>query len=77
VAALYETARLHAQALGVPLPEGGTGGGSDGSFAAAAGVATLDGLGAQGGGAHAVDEHIILDDLPFRFALMARLLETL
>jgi glutamate carboxypeptidase len=77
VAALYETARLHAQALGVPLPEGGTGGGSDGSLAAAAGAATLDGLGAQGGGAHAVHEHIILDDLPFRFALMARLLETL
>lgn len=77
VAALYEIARRHAQALGVELGEGGTGGGSDGSFAAAIGAATLDGLGAQGGGAHAADEHIILDDLPFRFALMVRLLESL
>lgn len=77
VATLYETARSHAEALGATLPEGGTGGGSDGSFAAAAGAATLDGLGAQGGGAHAIDEHIVLDDLPFRFALMARLIENL
>jgi glutamate carboxypeptidase len=77
VARLYETARTHARALGFDLPEGGTGGGSDGSFAAAVGAATLDGLGAQGGGAHAVDEHIVLDDLPFRLALMTRLLENL
>ncbi|HSK20472.1 MAG TPA: M20/M25/M40 family metallo-hydrolase [Longimicrobiales bacterium] len=77
VAGLYEEARRHAEALGVALGEGGTGGGSDGSFAAAVGAATLDGLGAQGGGAHAADEHIVLDDLPFRFALMARLLESL
>ncbi|HSJ33249.1 MAG TPA: M20/M25/M40 family metallo-hydrolase [Longimicrobiales bacterium] len=77
VAGLYEIARRHAQELGVELDEGGTGGGSDGSFAAALGAATLDGLGAQGGGAHAADEHIVLDDLPFRFALMARLLESL
>ena len=77
VAGLYETARGFAAALGVNLSEGGTGGGSDGSFAAAVGAATLDGLGAQGGGAHAVDEHIVLDDLPFRLALMANLLENL
>jgi glutamate carboxypeptidase len=77
VAALYETARTIAGSLGVDLSEGGTGGGSDGSFAAAVGAATLDGLGAQGGGAHAVDEHIVLDDLPFRLAFMACLLESL
>ena len=77
VAGLYDVARGHAEALGVSLAEGGTGGGSDGSFAGAVGAATLDGLGAQGGGAHAVDEHIVLDDLPFRLALMARLIENL
>jgi glutamate carboxypeptidase len=77
VAALYETARTIARSLGVELSEGGTGGGSDGSLAAAVGAATLDGLGAQGGGAHAVDEHIVLDDLPFRLALIASLLERL
>ena len=77
IAALYETARTIAGRLGVDLSEGGTGGGSDGSIAAAVGAATLDGLGAQGGGAHAVDEHVILDDLPFRLALMASLFESL
>jgi glutamate carboxypeptidase len=77
VAGLYETARAHAEGLGATLTEGGTGGGSDGSIAAATGAPTLDGLGARGGGAHAVDEHIILDDLPFRLALMARLIEHL
>jgi glutamate carboxypeptidase len=76
VAGLYQTARTLAAELAVELPEGGTGGGSDGSFAGAVGAATLDGLGAQGGGAHADDEHIVLADLPFRLALMTRLLET-
>jgi glutamate carboxypeptidase len=77
VAALYEKARLLAAELGVELAEGGSGGGSDGSIAAAAGATTLDGLGALGGGAHAVDEHIVLSDLPFRLGLMTRLLDTL
>lgn len=77
VAALYERARSLAADLGADLPEGGTGGGSDGSFAGAMGAATLDGLGARGGGAHAIDEHIVLDDLPFRLALIGRLLEEL
>jgi glutamate carboxypeptidase len=77
VAGLYHRAREMAAELGVDLPEGGTGGGSDGSIAASVGVATLDGLGPRGGGAHAVDEHIVLSDLPFRLGLTARLLESL
>lgn len=76
VAALYEQAREVAAGLGVVLGEGATGGGSDGSLVAALGVPTLDGLGPRGGGAHAADEHILLSDLPFRVALMVRLLET-
>lgn len=77
VVALYQHARRVAAELGVDLGEGGSGGGSDGSIAAAAGGITLDGLGARGDGAHAVDEHIVLRDLPFRLGLMTRLLETL
>jgi glutamate carboxypeptidase len=77
VVALYEHARRVAAELDVVLTEGGSGGGSDGSIAAATGAATLDGLGPRGGGAHAVDEHIVVDDLPFRVAFMTRLLETL
>lgn len=77
VVALYEKARSVALELGFALGEGATGGGSDGSFLAALGVPTLDGLGPQGGGAHAVDEHVIADDLPRRAALLLRLLEKL
>ena len=78
VVELYEHARqICERDLGVALAEGGTGGGSDGSLAHAAGAAVLDGLGPRGAGAHAVDEHIVLADLPFRLALMTRLLETL
>lgn len=47
------------------------GGGSDGNFTAAIGVKTLDGLGAVGGGAHGVNEHVVVDSIPFRTALVA------
>lgn len=77
VVRLYQQARDVARDLGVDLPEGGSGGGSDGSIAASTGAATLDGLGPQGAGAHAVDEHIVLSDLPFRLAFMTRLLQRL
>lgn len=77
VAALYRTARDLAGDIGFDLPEGSTGGGSDGCFTAALGIPTLDGLGPQGGGAHAVDEHILVADLPRRVALVRRLLEAL
>jgi len=35
----------------------------------------LEGLGAEGAGAHAYDEHVLLDSIPVRAALLARLLE--
>jgi glutamate carboxypeptidase len=47
------------------------GGGSDGNFTAAIGVKTLDGLGAVGGGAHGASEHVIVETIPFRTALVA------
>lgn len=77
VASLFEHARDLAAGLGVTIGEGTSGGGSDGSLIAAMGLPVLDGLGPRGGGAHAVDEHIVLSDLPFRLALYIRLLETL
>jgi glutamate carboxypeptidase len=57
----------------VPL----TGGGSDGNFTAALGIPTLDGLGADGKGAHAAYEQIYFSSLMPRTYLCARLLETL
>lgn len=77
VARLYLEARAVAAGLGRDLKEGGTGGGSDGNFTAALGVPTLDGLGPEGDGAHAVHEHVRLDDLPWRAAFVAGLLARL
>jgi len=74
VAALFELARQAARELGQDLGEGATGGGSDGNFTAAIGVPTLDGLGPRGDGAHALHEHIQLDDLHWRAALVATVL---
>lgn len=74
VARLYALAQESAAALGLPIAEGGAGGGSDGSFTAALGVPTLDGLGAIGDGAHALHEHVEIDALAPRAALVAVLL---
>ncbi|HVL67240.1 MAG TPA: M20 family metallopeptidase [Vicinamibacterales bacterium] len=74
VVRLYEQARLAARDLGRDLQEGSTGGGSDGNFTAALGVPTLDGLGPEGDGAHALHEHVLVADLPWRAALLARLM---
>jgi glutamate carboxypeptidase len=74
---LYQRARSLAAKLGFDLAEGATGGGSDGCLTAAMGIPTLDGLGPQGGGAHAVDEHIRRDDVSFRLSFYAALIEQL
>ena len=70
VVGLYQRARAVAANLGMDLGEGSTGGGSDGSFTAAMGIPTLDGLGVAGDGAHALHEHIEIDDIPRRGALL-------
>lgn len=77
VAALYAHAQAVAAELGQVVAEGGTGGGSDGNFTAALGVPTLDGLGAVGDGAHALHEHVELDRLVPRTALLAGLVARL
>jgi len=74
VARLYDQARQIARELGYDLAEGSTGGGSDGNFTAALGVPTLDGLGAVGDGAHALHEHVEVDALPDRAALVGGLI---
>jgi glutamate carboxypeptidase len=71
---LFRAARQLGGQLGMDLKEAGTGGGSDGNFTAGLGIPTLDGLGAVGEGAHALDEHIVVDELPRRAALVAALL---
>jgi glutamate carboxypeptidase len=71
VVRLYELARAAAAEIDEVLEEGSTGGASDGNFTAALGVPTLDGLGPVGDGAHALHEHVELDSLPRRAAILA------
>jgi glutamate carboxypeptidase len=74
---LLRAARV-AGRLGLPAPAGvAVGGGSDGNFTAGIGTPTLDGLGAVGGGAHADDEHVLVDELAPRLALLTGLLADL
>jgi glutamate carboxypeptidase len=77
VMALYETARGIARGIGYDISSQSSGGGSDGNFTGAMGIATLDGLGVQGAGAHTLDEHIVVESLAYRGRLMAGLLATL
>lgn len=75
---LYVRASRLAVALGLPpLRSVAVGGGSDGNFTAGIGTPTLDGLGAVGGGAHAQDEHVLVDELAPRTALLAALIADL
>ncbi len=73
----FAQAQRIGRTIGMELTEGSTGGGSDGNFTAALGVPTLDGLGPRGGGAHAADEHIVIDSLAERSALLLALLRDL
>ena len=77
-AELFGRARALSERLGLPEPvTAAVGGASDGNFTAGAGTPTLDGLGAVGGGAHADDEHVLVDALPGRTALLAALVANL
>jgi glutamate carboxypeptidase len=77
VAALFELARRVAATLDFELGEAAVGGASDGNFAAALGVAVLDGLGIDGDGAHATHEHIVTRDIARRGALLAGIITSL
>jgi len=75
--ALHAVAHGVARGLGFDIPSQSAGGGSDGNFTGAMGIATLDGLGVQGANAHTLDEHIVIDSLAVRGRLFAGLLAAL
>jgi len=77
VQSLYGRAREIAAMLDFDLGEASVGGASDGNFVGALGVPVLDGLGIEGDGAHAAHEHIIVDNIPVRGALLAGLIASL
>ena len=74
---LFQVAKEEADKMGFTLDEGESGGASDGNFTSGIGCPTVDGMGLDGGGAHALDEHILLADIPRRIALASRLLACL
>ena len=74
VVELFEKARRISGFWGFELGEAQVGGASDGNFIAAMGIPVLDGLGVSGDGAHAVHEHIEVNDIARRGALITGLL---
>nr|MBF0684358.1 M20 family metallopeptidase [Pseudomonas sp.] len=78
VAELLARAQACAAQAGFQLDEAPmTGGGSDANFTAAMGIPTLDGLGAEGDGAHTLNEHVLVDTLPLRLEFWKLMLKDL
>jgi glutamate carboxypeptidase len=73
VALAAERARRIGALIGLELGEGTASGASDANLLAPLGIPVLDGLGPDGGGAHAVDEHVHVDSLVERTALLGLL----
>jgi glutamate carboxypeptidase len=77
-AELFAKAHTIAQSLGLdPITEAAVGGASDGNLTAAAGIPTLDGMGATGDGAHADHEWAAINTLAPRVAIAATLAESI
>jgi glutamate carboxypeptidase len=74
MAAAFAQAQTIGKALSLTLREETVGGGSDGNLTAYEGITTLDGLGPQGDGLHAVHEHVIINSLAQRATLIAGIL---
>jgi glutamate carboxypeptidase len=74
---LLELARRCGAELGLDLRGSATRAGSDGNFAAALGVPTLDGLGPEGGNVCSREEFVVVESLPRRAALLAGILSGL
>jgi glutamate carboxypeptidase len=71
---LLSEVRKIASSLDMKLDTGKAGGGSDASIASSLGLPTLDGLGPDGEGIHAENEHLILSSLIERTALLTEIL---
>jgi glutamate carboxypeptidase len=75
-ARLFEQAQGCARELGLALEADAEGGGSDANLLASFGLPVLDGLGPLGHGAHAEDEHLLVDSIAPRAQLLARLIDS-
>jgi glutamate carboxypeptidase len=73
-AELFSQVQKIASSMNMKLKSGKTGGGSDASIASSMGLPTLDGLGPDGEGIHAENEHLLLPSLIERTALLTEIL---
>lgn len=74
-AELFSLAQITNRELGYPeLMECAVGGASDGNLTAAAGIPTIDGMGAVGDGAHADFEWASASAMPLRAELLAKMI---
>jgi glutamate carboxypeptidase len=73
--ALFSLAKQAGESVGIEVEGMHVGGVSDGNFTSFLGIATLDGLGAVGAGAHALNEHIVIAEMIPRSRLLVELLE--
>lgn len=71
---LFRKIKKIGQSLNMAFEGGKTGGGSDASVASNMGIPTVDGLGPDGDGIHASNEHLLLPSLIERTALLTELL---
>ncbi len=67
---LQELVEKAAEATGVSFEWTSTGGGSDGNFAAEAGIPVIDGMGPVGGGFHGQQEYLLIDSVEPRINLV-------
>ncbi len=72
--AAFEKVKAIAARQGLEQRDASTGGASDANFTAALGVPTLDGLGADGDGGHAMHEHVLVSSLPLQATVLAAIL---
>ena len=75
--ALYQKLQSLAADMDIEVHEVSVGGCSDGNFISAAGIATLDGMGAVGAGAHAENEYVDMKKSLERTMLLCGLLSEL
>ena len=75
--ALFEKAKKSAEFADFELDHTHTGGGSDGNYTAAMGIATLDGMGLDGAGAHTRNEHVYYSSIVPRTKMWIHLLQNL
>jgi len=73
----FEGARAVGKTVGLDIDWVPWGGSSDANIAASVGTPTVDGFGPIGGGAHRIDEFVVIDEIPRRMALLAEIVGSL